>query len=350
MGHNQQTKMKLILLVALTMAVVTMAAPAMRELEAAKLAPLSEKQYQSLFRSWMHQHEKRYASQEEFLRRFENFKMWMDFVRQHNADPKRTHDVTMNHFCDLTLKEIDILHKGYKHAPMNAPGVHMSDPDIQLPSTVDWRNQGVVTPVKNQGQCGSCWSFSTTGSMEGAWALAGNKLQSLSESQLVDCSGSFGNMGCNGGLMPQAFEYIISVKGEESEASYPYVPQDGSCKFDKSEIVASISSYRNVTSGSESELQNAVATVGPISVAINAQAAGFMTYTSGVYSSDSCPGAFNDLDHGVLAVGYGTQNGMDYWLVKNSWGADWGQEGYIMMRRNYQNMCGIATAASYPIV
>jgi len=207
-----------------------------------------------------------------------------------------------------------------------------------------------VTPIKNQQQCGSCWAFSATGSMEGAHFKATGKLVSLSEQNLVDCSQPEGNMGCEGGLMDQAFNYTVINKGIDTEASYKYTAMDGTCKFNASNVGATIKSWTDVASGSEPDLQKAVATVGPVSVAIDASQYTFQLYSSGIYHDDNCSSQF--LDHGVLAVGYGSvKTGAikDYWLVKNSWGTDWGMKGYIKMSRNNNNNCGIATAASYPV-
>jgi cathepsin L len=204
-------------------------------------------------------------------------------------------------------------------------------------------------PVKNQGQCGSCWSFSTTGSTEGAHAIKTGNLVSLSEQNLMDCSTSYGNNGCNGGLMDDAFQYIIANNGIDTESCYPYQAQDGTCQYSTSCIGATLTSYQDIAQGSESDLQAAVANNGPVSVAIDAGLSSFQFYSGGVYSDSGCGNQPNDLDHGVLAVGYGTLGGQDMWIVKNSWGSSWGVNGYIMMARNDNNMCGIATMASYPI-
>jgi cathepsin L len=256
----------------------------------------------------------------------------------------------VNKYTDLSHKEFIAVMNGWKKTTNSTGGSTYLSPNIKLnlPDTVDWRDKGYVTPIKDQSQCGSCWAFSTTGSLEGQNFRKTGNLVSLSEQNLVDCSTSFGNEGCNGGLMDNAFKYIKSNNGIDTEESYPYEGKDDKCRYKAEDKGASDTGFVDVTSGDESKLQEAVATVGPVSVAIDASNPSFQSYKKGIYDEAAC--SSENLDHGVLAVGYGTLNGVDYWLVKNSWGTTWGDEGYIYMSRNKGNQCGIATAASYPTV
>lgn len=305
------------------------------------------------FEDWKALHKKVYATKSEETARRGIWASNLAFVNEHNADPTQTFKVEMNKFADLTAFEFAEKYLGVKFNAVNstksfASSTFIPRANVALPDSVDWRTSGIVTGVKDQGQCGSCWSFSATGSLEGQHARKTGSLVSLSEQNLVDCSGSYGNDGCNGGLMDQAFQYIQANNGIDTEASYPYTATDGTCKFNAANVGATCAGFTDVTSGSESDLQNAVATVGPISVAIDASRSSFQLYSSGVYNEKKC--SSTQLDHGVLAVGYGTSGSTPYWIVKNSWGTSWGQQGYIWMSRNANNQCGIATAASYPLV
>jgi len=311
----------------------------------------SQQEYEDSFTQWMQSNNKVYAA-EEFQTRFEAFKWNMDYVQQWNKNNKDT-VLGLNIFADLTNKEYQQIYLGTRINGKERLVKALKTPKLtnvgdNYNATVDWRTKGVVTGVKNQGQCGSCWSFSTTGSVEGVHAQKTGQLVSLSEQNLVDCSQSEGNMGCNGGLMDYAFKYIISNKGIDTEASYPYTAQDGTCQFNPANIGATISSYKDVTSGDETALAAAV-NVQPVSVAIDASHPSFQLYTSGIYHDFFC--SPTKLDHGVLAVGYGTDTDTkrNYWIVKNSWGTGWGQQGYLYMSKDRNNNCGIATAASVPI-
>jgi cathepsin L len=309
----------------------------------------TESEYESVFEQWVQEHRKVYDEQ-EVLYRYRIFKQNLDFIDEFNSE-KHSFTVGLNKFADLSNSEFLERYTG-----LRTPLIHVQDSEHAyeydssqaLPVSVDWRTKGVVTGVKDQGQCGSCWSFSTTGSVEGAWAL-NYSLVSLSEQNLMDCSRSYGNYGCYGGLMDSAFKYIIANGGIDTEASYPYeAATTYNCRYKSTNKGASIHSYKDVTKGSESALQNSVAYHGPVSVAIDASNPSFQLYKSGVYYEPKC--SSTNLDHGVLTVGYGTGTGGDYWIVKNSWGTSWGDKGYIYMARNQNNNCGIATQASFPVV
>jgi len=309
----------------------------------ASAAPLSENQYQFLFTKWVQQYNKNYEHDEFFIR-YNVFKSNLDKVLLHNQS-NSSFSMAMNEFGDLTWEEFKSTRLGYKHISnsfLRSKNQPLLKDVAALPTAVDWRAKNAVTPVKNQQQCGSCWAFSTTGAIEGAHAIKTGSLVSLSEQQLVDCAGSYGNEGCSGGLMDQGFEYVIGNKGLCAEAAYPYKAADGSCKR-TCEKVVTITGYKDVPANDEAALLAAVAGQ-PVSVAIEADTEVFQFYSGGVLDSAACG---TNLDHGVLVVGYGTDAGKDYWIVKNSWGASWGENGYIRLARN-KNTCGISLVASYP--
>jgi len=321
----------------------------------ASAASLSQEPLDNAWSEFKVQHGKKYNSKNEELSRRAIWEKNMQFIQTHNlqyALGKKTFTVGMNKFGDLTNKEFVSMANGFNKTRSmlkSNTGSHFLAPsNFERPASVDWRTQGYVTPIKDQGQCGSCWAFSAIASLEGQHFKATGQLVSLSEQNLVDCSRSYGNMGCDGGLMDQAFQYIKANGGIDTEDAYPYVAVDQSCKFDAGKIGATCTGFTDVSAGDEEALQDAIASVGPISVAIDASQDSFQFYKSGVYSDDGC--SSEELDHGVTAVGYGTDSGSDYYIVKNSWGTDWGNQGYIWMARNKNNACGIATMSSYPMV
>jgi len=295
----------------------------------------TEQEYRAAFLKFIKDNNKHYA-QADFAAKYTTFKANMDFVAAWNADAEH-HRVAINKFADLTIAEFSAMFLGTRQT-VTGWTLEQGIP-AAVPASVDWRTKGAVTPIKNQAQCGSCWAFSAVGSTEGAHFLAKGALVSLSEQNLVDCSDAEGNQGCNGGLMTQAFEYIIKNKGIDTEASYPYTAQNGNCKFSSANIGSTLTGYTNVKSGSETDLVEKIV-LGPTSVAIDASHSSFQLYSSGIYYEPAC--SSSALDHGVLAVGYEA----DFYIVKNSWGTDWGMKGYIEMSRNKQNNCGIATMAT----
>jgi len=294
---------------------------------------------QDEFVSYVKEFKKVYTS-EELYTRFENFKDNKKMIDEHNAKGLAW-EMGVNQFTDLTGKEFADLYLGYRPRSNDyarSRNQHVRPLGQVLADELDWRTKGAVTPVKDQGQCGSCWAFSTTGSVEGANQIKTGTLESVSEQQLVDCAGSAGNQGCNGGLMDDAFEYIIKNGGLGSEASYPYTAKDGKCKQVSS--VATVSKFTDVKKNDETDLMSAV-NIEPVSVAVDAMS--WSAYRKGVMSG-LCG---KSLDHGVLCIGYGDDGSTPYWLVKNSWGTSWGEQGFIRLVRN-KNECGIAEAASYP--
>ena len=287
------------------------------------------------FMKYVTEHGKSYGTVAEFNFRSEIFKAKHAEIQAFNADANNTHTVGHNVFSDMTYEELKA-RNGYKHDLKKVRNEKQHD-ETAIAASIDWRTKGAVTPVKNQGQCGSCWAFSTTGAVEAAYFLKHGNLLSFSEQQLVDCSTQ--NSGCNGGLMDYAFAYIEKTPLEQ-ESDYPYTARNGTCKAVAAKEVGTVAGFTDVAQ-TAAQLKAAL-NVSTVSVAIEADQMAFQMYTSGVITT----GCGTNLDHGVLAVGYGTLNGQDYFLVKNSWGASWGDQGYVRIGTN--NVCGILEAASYP--
>lgn len=285
----------------------------------------------------------------------------VNLVNQHNAKPDKEFELSLDGaFANMPWSEFQ---SQVLMAPQDcsatlgrASFAGSSDP---LPTHVDWREKGVIAGVKNQGRCGSCWTFSTTGAMEAHHAIQFKnwRTSEMSEQQLLDCAAEFDNHGCNGGLPSHAFEYIHAAGGLSKEFFYPYRAEstgdNSRCQFDtsvKSKIGGRTVRSFNMTEGDEESLMRLVSTVGPVSVAFQV-VEDFRLYKSGIYSSENCKSGPMDVNHAVLVVGYGVEPdvGRPYWIVKNSWSSEWGEEGYFKIARG-KNMCGIATCASYPIL
>jgi C1A family cysteine protease len=313
-------------------------------------AELSREKVEELFFEHIQKFDVAIKDGTDFVKRLETFIDNLKYIEEHNANEKKTFTMGMGPFTHLShdewkkqmnfkLARPNLRSKGefYHGEPSN-----MKD----TPTSVDWVSKGAVTAVKNQGQCGSCWSFSTTGSMEGAYFIKNGKMPSstgFSEQNLVSCDTV--DSACNGGLMDNAFKWIKTNGGLATEADYPYVSGNGNVPTCNSGIktVSLSPSYTDVQEGSVSAMMSAVAKQ-PVSIAIQANQRAFQHYTGGVLTS----GCGQRLDHGVLNTGYGTEDGTDYWNVKNSWGPSWGDKGYIKILRDDSNQCGVLSAASYP--
>ena len=332
----------------------------------------ASKDYATLFVAFKHEHAKHYDSAAAEAQAFKAFSENEDIIASHNAK-NLAYKLGHNEYSDLSKDDFWTLHfkPGFdaKKAKPAATSLHVTS-NAALPDAVDWVTAGAVTPVKNQGRCGSCWAFSTTGSLEGAYQIASGTLLSLSEEDLVQCDTT--DNGCSGGLMDNAFKWV-EANGIAAESAYAYTSgggarhsaaqfcailtdaprvlpgTTGTCDATKEGVpVVTNSGFTDVPTGDEDALKSAVAQQ-PVSVAIEADKSVFQLYASGVLDSTACG---TQLDHGVLVVGYGTDmaaggSGTDYWKVKNSWGATWGESGYIRMARGV-NQCGIAMQPSYP--
>merc|ERR1712159_727084 len=332
----------------------------------AAAGPLGDDEYNTLWKAFKTDFKKAYDTVEEHAARFSTFKDNVDFITSHNArSEEHGYTVGINQFGDMSSKEFKKVMLTYRADLKKANPAPILD-ESNLADSVDWVAKGAVTPVKNQGQCGSCWASSTTGSTEGAYLIATGKLLSFSEQELVDCAGSYGNQGCSGGLMDDGFKYL-QAKGDELEASYSYTGKTGTCNTAKQSSADGfkpgvVTGLKDVTSNDEAQMEAAVAK-GPVSVAIEADQSGFQFYKSGVFSG-TCG---DKLDHGVLVVGYGTDSGKDYWTVKNSWGTSWGLQGYIRLAKGKSTnttgrtllggggggksgQCGLLKQPSYPVV
>jgi C1A family cysteine protease len=312
----------------------------------------------SSFENWQVKFNKAYDTDAAIEKAFANFQASIARAAQRQAaDPTATYGLTK--FSDLSPAEFQSMYLNYKPntAPTTVkPEALTVNQDGAAPTTWDWRDKDAVTAVKNQAQCGSCWAFSTTESIESFWFLAGNNLTSLSVQQIVSCDNTDG--GCNGGDTPTAYAYVKKAGGIETSAVYPYTSgagKNGVCKFQSNSIVAKISGFGYAVPPCQSGLCNQqketslpalVASTGPFSICLDAQP--WQDYAGGVMKT-GCPHAYNDMDHCVQMVGYNMQATTPYWIVRNSWAADWGEEGYIYLAYG-SNLCGVANEVTYATI
>ncbi|XP_065880478.1 cysteine protease XCP2-like isoform X2 [Euphorbia lathyris] len=293
-----------------------------------------------LFESWLSRFGKVYDSIEEKLQRFDIFKDNLFHIDETNKKVGQNYWLGLNEFADLSHDEFKKMYLGLKveeprRRDCNSEEFSYKDVDVhQIPKSVDWRKKG------------SCWAFSTVAAVEGINQIVTGNLTSLSEQELIDCDTTYNN-GCNGGLMDYAFTYIVASGGLYKEQDYPYIMEEGTCEMTKGESdIVTISGYHDVPRNSEESLLKALANQ-PLSVAIDASGRDFQFYSGGVFDGHCGTG----LDHGVAAVGYGSVKGLDYIIVKNSWGSKWGEKGFIRMKRKIgkpEGICGIYKMASYP--
>ncbi len=304
------------------------------------------------FTNFQEKFSKRYSTIQELESRFAIFKNNLVGILAHNADLSQNFTMGINQFTDLTPEEFKAQYIGGLKTEVGSYGCKsFSSTDFNLPVSIDWRTKGVVNSVRDQGQCGSCWAFATTANAESVWAISKGQLLDLSEEFLVDCASGAGyfNMGCNGGQPDSAFKYMIN-NGQCTESSYPYKAgvskTAGTCQKCASAGV-SFSSCSDVTPKDQVSLAAAVAKQ-PVAIAIEADTRYFQSYSGGILDSSSCG---TKLDHAVEIVGYGTENGIDYWIVRNSWSNTWGEQGYVRIKKtsstNDIGICGVAAEPSF---
>jgi len=308
-----------------------------------ELCDPKEDNYSLEFSRFIRDHNKIYNNEHHYFERQNIFKDNLEYIRNHNNN-ENSYLLQVNQFADITNEEFNKLYKSEIQEKSFQCPIYSNENSEMLKESVDWITDGAVTAVKDQGSCGSCWAFSSAQAVEGLNFVENGELLVLSEKQLVDCSRA--NSGCQGGLMDFAFNYINRNGGLCLEEDYPYSPVQGKCRDCNSAV--QISGCYDVESSSPEALKFAVMKQ-PISVAIQADTIGFRFYSSGVYNDNNCK---TDLDHGVLLVGYGEENGEKYWIIKNSWGTSWGESGYMKMKRDdiegKSGMCGILLQASFP--
>ncbi|CAD7080373.1 unnamed protein product [Hermetia illucens] len=301
------------------------------------------------FERFKNKHNKKYEHEAEVEHRKNIFRQNLRFIHSKNR-ARLGFSLAVNHLADKTDDEIKA-RRGFRSSNIyngGKPFPYNTKSKADLPDQYDWRLFGAVTQVKDQSVCGSCWSFGTIGAVEGAYFLkSGGNLVRLSQQALIDCSWGYGNNGCDGGEDFRAYNWMMKMGGIPTEEDYgPYLGQDGYCHANNVTLVAPITGFVNVTSNDANAFKIALLKHGPLSVAIDASQKTFSFYSHGIYYEPNCKNGLDELDHAVLAVGYGIINGESYWLVKNSWSNYWGNDGYILMSARNNN-CGVMTTPTY---
>ncbi|CAH1110829.1 unnamed protein product [Psylliodes chrysocephalus] len=300
--------------------------------------------------SFKAKHLKVYKNIVEEKQRFNIFQTNLRIIEEHNIKYNQGstgYYMGVNAFSDLTPEEFrTIFLRKQVFKPDAEKNIKYATSHLRVPESVDWRDHGAVTEVKNQGNCVSGWAFSSTGALEGQYKILNNISVSLSEQQLIDCSTVYDNEGCSGGLIKLAFKYLRD-NGLQAEADYPYIGQDGQCQYVESKLVVPmLFTTVLIEELNENALVHGIASLGPVSLFINAE--GIQNYAGGVYDdSEKCDNSKDSLNHGVLAVGYNITG--NYFIIKNSWGESWGENGYIRMVKGV-NICGISLVGSVPII
>jgi C1A family cysteine protease len=286
-----------------------------------------------MFKQWASAHNKKFANRAEYLYRLAVFMDNKKYV-------ENTPNTELNAFADMTHEEFIKTHLGMEY---QLPEVEKTDvkADFTAPESLDYRSQ--MNPVKDQGQCGSCWTFCTTAALEGRVKKDLGTLLSLSEQQLVDCD--TGDNGCEGGHPNNSFKYVKEVGGLATESDYPYKAAKGTCQDKKK--AATVTGHKRVTDGNEENLKELLYQNGPLAVGMDASRPSFQMYKAGtIYSDTKCRSRI--MNHCVTLVGYGKNSEGEYWIVRNSWGTSWGDQGNFLLARNQNNMCGIGRDSTYP--
>jgi len=300
-------------------------------------------EYEAEFAKWVETNNKSYASDAEYQYRLGVYSANLDYIQHLNEESNGGAVFAVNKFADLTGKEFSNYYLGYR--PSNVDVEYLDLPDVVAPATFDWEPLGKCTPVKNQEQCGSCWAFSATENIESVWMIAKDltsaNFKPLAPQQIVDCDKT--DHGCNGGDTPTAYEYVIRAGGQDTEASYPYRAVDQACHFLPADVEVKITSYKRITK-SEPDMVTATATVAPLSICVDAEPWQF--YSGGIMKKAQCG---TSLDHCVQITAYDTSAATPYWNVRNSWGTDWGEKGFIRLEYG-TNTCGVAVEPTTAVV